>query len=261
MTHNFLKSGFCLVEKGVTLLNREKRRRERKRRFFLAIFVALAVLAVILHRQIIQGVFSPLIKGAYYHVETDEQAVAFTFDVVWEPGFVAEILDVLDRYNTRATFFLTGTWMRKNSTLAREILMRGHEIGHHGYSHQRLTELTDEAVEKEFAQMEEALREELNLTTDLFRPPYGELDNRIADFAAGRGYRTVLWSINPHDWLDPGKDKIISRVIKNLHSGAIITFHTSSTQTIEALPLIIQSLRMKEYEILKFSELMERGRK
>ncbi|MDW7651040.1 MAG: polysaccharide deacetylase family protein, partial [Bacillota bacterium] len=211
------------------------------------------------HRQITQGVFSPLIKGAYYYIDTEEKAAALTFDVVWEPGETGRILDVLDRYGVSGTFFLSGKWVRKHPDLAREILIRGHEIGYHGYAHQRLTELSDEALLKEFNLMEEALREELNVSSELFRPPYGDLDSRVFNFAAERGYNVVLWSVDPHDWLNPGVDKIVGRVANDTHSGAIILLHSNASQAVDALPLIIQSLRMKEYEILPFTELKEKG--
>ncbi|HZK23838.1 MAG TPA: polysaccharide deacetylase family protein [Oscillospiraceae bacterium] len=203
----------------------------------------------------------PLVKGAYYQVETQDRAVALTFEVVWEPGFTHEVLNILDRYQIRATFFLTGSWLRQNPDLAREIIDRGHEIGQHSYAHKHLTDLDDEELTKEFDLMAETLQEELNLQTHLFRPPYGELDQRVFEFAAKRGYTTVVWSINPHDWQEPGKDKIISRITKQLHNGAIILMHTNSSQAVEALPVILQSLLMQEYEVLPFSELAQRGLK
>lgn len=239
---------------------REKRLKKRKQRFWFFLAIAVLLLVLLLHRQIVQGVFSPTTKGVYYHVETEEKAVAFTFDVVWEPGETGRILDILDRYNIRATFFLTGTWVRYNTDLAREILLRGHEIGHHGYSHQRLTELEDKGLAEEFALMEETLREELNVRAVLFRPPYGEVDQRLYNYATEQGYTTVLWSIDPHDWLNPGVDKIISRVLRKVHNGAIVLFHTNATQAVDALPIIIQSLKMKGYQIIPFTQLMATGK-
>ncbi len=239
---------------------RERRIKIRKQRFLIFLAVTVLLLLFILHRQIIQGVFSPTTKGVYYYIETEEKAVAFTFDVVWEPGETGRILEILDRYNILATFFLTGTWVRYNPVLAREILLRGHEVGHHGYSHKSLTELEDKGLAEEFALMEEALQEELQVKTVLFRPPYGEVDQRLFNFASEQGYTTVLWSIDPHDWLNPGVDKIISRVLKNAHNGAIILFHTNATQAVDALPVIIQSLKMKGYQIIPFTQLMATGK-
>lgn len=142
--------------------------------------------------------------------------------------------------------------------MAREILLRGHEMGHHGYAHKRLTELSVEELDNEFLLMEEALQEELRMSTQLFRPPYGDINQDVFDYISTRGYTSVLWSIDPHDWLDPGVDKIITRVIQQVHNGAIILLHTNATQSVEALPVIIQSLKMQEYEIIPITELLEK---
>ena len=242
-------------------MSREGRRNKRKLQLCLFLVIVVFLLAFLVHNQVLQDVFSPIPKGAVYRVETPDKVVAVTFDVVWEPGNIEKILDILDHYEIQATFFLTGSWLRKNATLARDITLHGHEIGQHSQNHKNLTELKDEDLTREFDLMEETLQEELSLVTNLFRPPLGELDQRICDYAKTRGYTTVLWSINPHDWLEPGVDKIVSRVVKNIHNGAIILFHTNSTQSIEALPLVIQSLKMKGYNTLTVSEMLELAEK
>ncbi|NLZ93744.1 MAG: polysaccharide deacetylase family protein [Firmicutes bacterium] len=242
-------------------MNRESRIRKRKKRFLLVFVISIIVLTFFLHRQITKGVFTPLIKGVYYHVETEEKAVALTFEVVWEPGNTSEILNILDRYRISSTFFLTGAWIRKHPDIAREIVMRGHEIGQHSYAHKNLTEMNDEELAEDFKKMSETLQEELNLQTNLFRPPYGELDQRVFTYAQERGYATVVWSINPHDWQNPGKDEIISRIMQQLHNGAIILLHTNSAETVEALPIILQKLHLQGYKVLTFSELVQCSKK
>lgn len=235
---------------------RKRRNRRRYIKILLYYIAAAAVLTFVLYRQIARPAAAPLIQGVYYAVETAERAVALTFNAVWEPGETLRILDVLDRYSTRGTFFLTGTWLRYQPHLAREIVLRGHEIGYHGYSQKALTGLALDELDKEFQLMEEALREELNLKTNLFRPPHGELDQALYHFARERGYKVVLWSVNPQDWLDPGADIIADQVLNNAGYGSIILFHTSSAQTVEALPLIIQSLRFRGYRVTNFSGLI-----
>jgi peptidoglycan/xylan/chitin deacetylase (PgdA/CDA1 family) len=177
------------------------------------------------------------------------------------PAETGKILDIMDRYQLSSTFFLTGNWVRRNPDLAREIILRGHEIGQHSFSHQRLTELGDNELAREFEQMEKALRDELDVSTELFRPPYGEIDERVRDFAAARGYTTVLWSINPHDWLNPGTELLACTVLQKVHPGAIILLHTSASQLPEALPVIIEGLRAEGYAMLPLSSLLAESRK
>jgi peptidoglycan/xylan/chitin deacetylase (PgdA/CDA1 family) len=228
----------------------------------LAVLLVLAaVMSYLLHEQIVRGVFSPLVRGVIYRVETVRKVVSITFDVVWMPAETGKILDIMDRYQLSATFFLTGNWVRRNPDLAREIILRGHEIGQHSFSHQRLTELGDNELAREFELMEKALRDELDVSTKLFRPPYGEIDERVRDFAAARGYTTVLWSINPHDWLNPGTELLAGTVLQKVHPGAIILLHTSASQLPEALPAIIEGLRAKGYAMLPLSALLAESRK
>lgn len=241
--------------------SRETRRQRRRMRRLAVLLVVVVVLSYLLHGQIIRGVFSPLVRGVIYRVETDRKAVSLTFDVVWMPAQTGEILDIMERYQLSATFFLTGNWVRRNPDLAREIIVRGHEIGQHGFSHQRLTVLGDNELTREFEQVEKALHAELNITTEFFRPPYGEIDERVRDFAAARGYTTVLWSIDPHDWLTPGVEQLISTVLQKVHPGAIILLHTSARQLPKALPAIIEGLRGKGFEMLPLSALLAESRK
>jgi len=240
---------------------RETRKQRRRLKKLAVLLIAAAVLSYLLHGQIIRGVFSPLLRGVIYRVETDRKAVSLTFDVVWMPAETGKILDILDRYQLTATFFLTGNWVRRNPDLAREIILRGHEVGQHSFSHQRLPALSDNELAQEFDLMEKALRHELNVTTSFFRPPYGEIDERVRDLATARGYTTVLWSIDPHDWLNPGVDLLVRTVLQKVHPGAIILLHTSAAQLPEALPSIIEGLRAKQYEMLPLSLLLAETRK
>ena len=239
-------------------MNRETRRARRKKRYLYVLLFLLLLVTFLLHRQITRSVFAPLLEGVYYHVPTKDKACTLSFEVVWGPGKTAEILDILDRYNVRATFFVNGNWLRRYADMAAEIINRGHELGQHGYEHKILTELNDEELEQDFDLMAEALREELQLETRLFRPPYGELDQRVFDAAQKRGLITVIWSINANDWLGLSYSETKAKIMRELHKGAIIMMHTHSSQIVRMLPVLIESLRSAEYEILTFSELRQR---
>ncbi|HHX75278.1 MAG TPA: polysaccharide deacetylase family protein [Firmicutes bacterium] len=239
-------------------MNRETRIGRRKKRYLYVLLFLLLLLSFFLHRQITQSVFAPLIDGAYYHVTTEDKACTLTFEVVWGPGKTAEILDILDRYNVRATFFVSGSWLRRYAGMGAEILFRGHELGQHGYEHKILTGLSDEELEQDFDRMAEALQEELQAEARLFRPPYGELDQRVYDAAHKRGLTTVIWSINANDWMGLTHAETKAKIMQELHRGAIIMMHTHSSQIVRMLPVLIESLRYAEYEILPFSELRQR---
>jgi len=236
-------------------LDRQSRLKQRKNRYLLALLLLLLILSFFLHQQITEPVYSPLPEGAYYRVETDDKVCTFTFETVWGEQQTGEILDILDRYQINATFFVDGAWLRQHADLAREIVMRGHEIGLHGYEHKLMTEMDDEELAADFTKAVNALQTELDISTNLFRPPFGELDERVFNFAHSQGFTTVLWSINVQDWLNLTRDELINKVMKNIHPGAIILMHTHSARLTKALPIIIQSLQHQDYEIIPFSEL------
>jgi len=240
-------------------LKREVRIARRKKRFLALALIVLFILGFLLHRQVINSVYNPAAEGVYYRVETDEKSVAFTFEAVWGAGKTAEILNLLDRHNVQATFFLSGQWLRKYADLARGIVLRGHEIGLHGYEHKLLTEMSDEELEADFVKAKEALQEELALETRLYRPPYGEFDSRVLHQAQGCGLTTVIWSINAGDLTGLTYDEMVRQIRKKIHNGAIIMFHTHSSQSVKALPVIIQTLRQNGYEILPFTALQQKG--
>lgn len=105
-------------------MKREVRIARRKKRFLALALIVLFILGFLLHRQVINSVYNPAAEGVYYRVETDEKSVAFTFEAVWGAGKTAEILNLLDRHNVQATFFLSGQWLRKYADLARGIVLR-----------------------------------------------------------------------------------------------------------------------------------------
>ncbi|NLM52857.1 MAG: polysaccharide deacetylase family protein [Firmicutes bacterium] len=239
-------------------MDRQTRLKKRKQRYLVALLLFLLILSFFLHKQITAPAHSPLIEGAYYRVETKEKACTFTFEVVWGSQQFGNILNILDRHQISATFFVDGAWLRKHADLAREILIRGHEIGLHGYEHKLMTEMDDEELAADFTKAVETLQKELNIKTNLFRPPFGELDRRVFNYAHSQGFITVLWSINTQDWLNLTRDQLSKKVVKSIHPGAIILMHTHSAQLAKALPVIIQSLQQQEYEIVPFSELLQR---
>ncbi len=222
----------------------------------IIVILLLAALWFILSYQILHGVFSPRKDAGIYRVETGENIIALTFDVVWSDEYTEDLLKTLDRYDQKATFFVTGKWMENYPEMTEEILKRGHEIGNHSYSHVHMKELGEEEIKKEIMKADNLLKENFDYHALFFRPPFGEYDERVLNIAEEMGYYTVLWSIETEDWLNPGVDKIIDRVVKRTHKGGIILLHNCSPQGVKALPMIIHSLKLRNFKIVPVSELL-----
>ncbi len=220
------------------------------------VIIVLAALWFILSYQILHGVFSPGKENSIYRIDTENNIIALTFDVVWTDEYTRDILRTLDRYDLKATFFVTGKWMEKYPEMTEEILKNGHEIGNHSYSHAHMKELDEEEIQEEIMKADQLLREKFDYRALFFRPPFGEYDERILNVAEEAGYYTVLWSIETGDWLNPGVDKIIDRVVKRTHKGGIILLHNCSPQGVKALPMIIHSLKLRKFKIVPVSQLL-----
>lgn len=220
----------------------------------------LALLWFLLSYQVLQNVLAPSRDRAIYRVEAEENIIALTFDVVWSDQYTLDLLTTLDRYDLKATFFVTGKWMEKYPDLTEEFLKRGHEVGNHTYSHAHLKDLEEEEIREEIGRVDRQLQEGFDYQARFFRPPFGEYDQQVLQVAEEMGYYTVLWSIETGDWANPGVDKIIDRVVKRVHRGGIILLHNCSPQGVKALPMIIHGLKMRNYQVLTMSEMLDLGR-
>jgi peptidoglycan/xylan/chitin deacetylase (PgdA/CDA1 family) len=137
--------------------------------------------------------------------------VLLTFDD--GPGAqTADVLDVLREHGLRATFFLVGGQVAAAAGLVARIVAEGHTVGNHSWDHPHLTELDEAAIEMQLWSTSEAIEAAAGLRPAVFRPPYGDRDERVDRVAAGLGMRTLLWDVDPADWSQPGAAAIAAAV-------------------------------------------------
>lgn len=195
-----------------------------------------------------------------YCVGTDNPQLSITFDGAWGNEDLPEILDILASQNVRATFFLTGDWMRAFPEDTKAIAQGGHDIGNHGDNHLDMVGLSSSEMAQEISGAHEALLTLTGTSMDLFRPPYGSYDNEVIRQATACGYFSIQWSVDSLDWKNYGRDDIIDRVLnhKNLKNGAIILLHNGAKYTASALEELILGLKAQGYELVPVSELIYR---
>ena len=206
------------------------------------------------------------------------KTVAITFDDGPDPIFTPKILDVLQAKGVKATFFLIGAQMWKDPALARRIYREGHEIGNHTFYHPDISNISKQYMKFELNMTELLFKAKLGVKPLLFRPPYSidqEPDTsdevRPLEIAQDMGYITVGDKIDPSDWKEnPHRtaQQITDDVMAHLppckpadwlHCGNIILLHDGGgdrTQTVKALPMIIDGLRARGYNIVPVSALM-----
>ena len=203
----------------------------------------------------------PVIKnsnGAIYHGPSGHDKVSMAINVDWGGEYIPGILNCLDEKNIKVTFFLTGNWIEKNPDLLKEIVRRGHEIGNHGYRHYHLKNMAREDIIKLIKMNEELILNLTRVKTNLFAPPYGEVDKRITEAASSIGYETIMWSADTIDWQKPAPEIIVQRAVNKIGDGGIILMHPTAN-TLTALPEIISNITKKGYKFVIISNLINRG--
>jgi peptidoglycan/xylan/chitin deacetylase (PgdA/CDA1 family) len=194
--------------------------------------------------------------AAYRHgPQRREVAIGFD-DGPWSetPAFVR----MLERSHARATFFMIGRQLSSEyrGTLLRE-LRDGDVLGDHTFTHPYLTRSAN--VYGQLQQTISAIRSLSGYTPCVFRPPYGAYDGSIVRTAASLGLATVLWSVDPSDYAQPGTRAIAQRVLAQVRPGAIIISHDGGgprRETLDAYPSIIAGLRARGYRIVTIPELL-----
>jgi cellulose synthase/poly-beta-1,6-N-acetylglucosamine synthase-like glycosyltransferase/peptidoglycan/xylan/chitin deacetylase (PgdA/CDA1 family)/spore germination protein YaaH len=197
--------------------------------------------------------------------------LALTFDDGPDPDWTPQILDILKDKGVKASFFIIGQSAAAYPDLLRRVLAEGHDIGNHTFSHPNLGELPEALVRLEINATERLFEALTGRSMRLFRAPFlGDAEPTTADelvpikIAQSMGYVTVGLHVDPNDWQGPSADQIIERVVTQVSDpnpdirGHIILLHDSGgdrSQTVAALPRLIDTLRAKGYQFVPVSEL------
>jgi peptidoglycan-N-acetylglucosamine deacetylase len=198
--------------------------------------------------------------------------IALTFDDGPDDKYTAPILDVLTKMDVPATFFVLGRKGELYPELLRRIYKEGHEIGLHTFTHPNISRISPRQLQREMAASQRLIESVVGHDTLLFRPPYGEdtdpsTTEEIMSLGVVNdlGYWTVGMHIDPDDWRSPPAETIVSRVVEQVAEGlgSIVLLHDSGgdrSQTVAALPEIINQLRERNYKFVTVSELMGSSR-
>ena len=229
----------------------------RRRLLQIAAAVAFAfLLALLLSRSAALPATASARLLPVYEVDTPEQAVAISFDASWGAEHTEEILDILDRYGVKTTFFLVNLWLEDYPEMAKEIAARGHEIGLHSATHPDMAGLSREQIERELADNYAMIEQTTGCTPALFRPPYGSYNDTVITAARDAGFTSVQWSVDSLDWQDLSAEEIFRRVTKDVHAGDIVLFHNNGLHTAEALPQILDYLQQQGLQAVPVSRLL-----
>ena len=194
-----------------------------------------------------------------YSVDRDDNKIAISFDAAWGGDKTEKILDILDEYGVKTTFFLVDIWTQRFPELVKEIAARGHEIGNHSTTHPQMSKLSRDQIRKELDTMAVNAEAITGVRPTLFRPPYGDYDNDVVLTARDAGYEVIQWSVDSLDWKNQGVQPLIDRATKNVKSGDIVLFHNDSKYILDALPTILKSYQEQGLTVVPISELLLPG--
>lgn len=181
--------------------------------------------------------------------------IALTFDDGPTP-LTPRLLEVLAELNVRGTFFVIGELCAARPDLVQAIADAGHELASHGYTHRRFTALSRRELEAELARTSELLPRP-RTPRPLVRPPYGSLSPYSLLICAQRGFTTVLWSLNSHDWRLQDAGAVAKKTLtQRANPGEILLFHEGQAWTLDALPAIVGGLRQAGHELVTVGELL-----
>ncbi|NLL30282.1 MAG: polysaccharide deacetylase family protein [Clostridiales bacterium] len=195
-----------------------------------------------------------------YRVKREDKAVSITFDINWaEKDEIFSILDVLDKYDVKATFFIMGGWINhseENKEKLIKIKEGGHEIGNHSYKHPMFSNIDENRMREELEKTDKAIEETIGVKPNLFRFPSGDYSERSVNYINNMGYKCIQWDVDSVDWKELGAEIEYNRVMKGVKSGSIMLFHNNAKYTPGNLDRIINELISKGYSIIPVGELI-----
>lgn len=187
---------------------------------------------------------------------TTAKVVALTFDGAWDDAGVPRIMAALARYHATATFFVTGSWVKRYPAVARR-LGRRYPLANHSWSHPQMTGLNDAEIRKEVRRAGWWIRAATGHDPKpLFRFPYGDRSARTIRAVNAMGYTSVRWTLDTWGWMGPpegqSKQTVLHRVSTMLRPGDIVLLHVGanrdgSTLDADALPAILELLKRRGY--------------
>ncbi len=220
---------------------------------------------LITDQSIVAGPQSMMISRSGFN---SEKVVALTFDDGPTQSFTPAILDILKKLDVKASFFVVGTASAIRPDILKRIYGDGHDVGNHTFTHPDLSKISNVQLDLELNATQRVFESKLGIRSVLFRPPFvkdiepeTQLQARTLQASAALGYITIGQKIDPLDWGRPGADEIVNRTVEyaSRQIGNIVLLHDGGgdrSQTVEALPRIIEQLRTKGFRFVTVHELL-----
>jgi peptidoglycan/xylan/chitin deacetylase (PgdA/CDA1 family) len=215
--------------------------------------------AIVTMREVVNSSTFQLFGDYVARVDTNDKIAALTFDDGPHPRYTPQVLDVLDRYGVKATFFLMGRNLERHPEVARETLRRGHELGNHSYSHPKLWLMSLGRIRDEIARTDELIRS-LGVNGPIhFRPPHAAKFVELPYVLTSMQKLSVLGDVDPEEWKRRPAEVMTASILRQVRPGSIIGLHdTAGPETIRTLDQTLAALTSDGYRFETVSQFVRR---
>ena len=180
--------------------------------------------------------------------------VALTFDDGPEPKVTPQILETLQKYDAKATFFMLGSRVEYYPEIARDVQSAGHELGNHTWNHPNLVKANAKKISEEINKTSTIIEDITGQKATLFRPPYGSFNKTVSEQS---DLPIILWDVDTLDWKHRSSDQLLAYVKQNTRDGSIILMHDIHQSTADGLDAVLAYLKDEGYEFVTVSQLNE----
>lgn len=195
-----------------------------------------------------------------YCVSRDDKRIALTIDAAWQDDKTPFILETLNKYDVKATFFLCGFWAEDYPEMVKQIHAAGHQIGNHSATHPHMNSLSAQQIVNELKQFDDLLESITGERSTIFRAPYGEYNDNVINTVRNAGYEVIQWDIDTIDWKEErSADQILDTVLPKLKSGSIILCHNNGYKIEAYLPTLLETALEQGYKFVTIEELLLSG--
>lgn len=194
-----------------------------------------------------------------YCVHRDQKMCAVSFDAAWGDASTKSLVDILNKYDVKATFFVIGNWAEQYPEDVKMLHENGMEVMNHSSAHGHMNQMSGEEIVADVEKCNDQIENVTGVRPTLIRCPYGEYDDHVISAIRSMGMEPVQWDVDSLDWKDISSQEIYNRVTSRVKPGSIILFHNAGLNTPEALPGILEYLIGEGYEIVPVSEILLDG--
>ncbi len=212
---------------------------------------------------LIHRLLKPNFPNCLWTGDPQVSKIALTFDDGPYPPYTSALIEVLDRHHIPASFFWLGICVDRAPALAQAIHQKGYWLGLHGYEHQSFATMSGHQLKQDLEQTKSAIVnacQDSSLSLIDVRPPNGLFTPKTLGLLNQWGYRPVMWSVIPEDWVQPGVAIVVQRVLDQVQNGSIIVLHDGycgGEDVAEIVDHLIPALRNRGYEFVTVNQLWQ----